>query len=300
MHLLGRSFTMVLNPGTPQARTVLSVPNYNFDYQKAYNLSTPIPVKAGDKLQVNCTYDPRLAQELPILRKAPSHFVTWGDGSSDEMCIGLAWTSTTVPSSPRVPLISAKRPVVRDNLIRPYPVGPTSGLIDHYYGDRSPPTPAAAIEGVPAVEQGSRRLAIFYPIATLSCNDPDRLMGDEGTPSSSRHLTWGISPQPRPSRAGGASEANRRTRSRMSLVRVDRHRVPAPISCGSNPSDPGSHSGGPIRPVAITPPRRRSFAGRRLLIDACVEVSRSGLRDDGASHPPVDRTDADRPDMPRM
>ena len=98
MHLLGRSFTMVLNPGTPQARTVLNVPNYNFDYQKAYNLKTPIPVTAGDKLQVNCTYDPHLAQELPILRKAPSHFVTWGDGSSDEMCIGLAWTSASVPN----------------------------------------------------------------------------------------------------------------------------------------------------------------------------------------------------------
>jgi len=99
MHLLGRSFTMVLNPGTPQARTVLSVTNYNFDYQKAYNLKTPIPVSAGEKLQVNCTYDPHLAQELPILRKAPSHFVTWGDGSSDEMCIGLAWTSASLPNA---------------------------------------------------------------------------------------------------------------------------------------------------------------------------------------------------------
>ena len=97
MHLLGVSFTMVVNPGTPGARTVLSVPNYNFDYQKAYNLSTPIPVKRGDKLQVNCTYDPTLAQKLPLLRVAPSHFVTWGDGSSDEMCIGLAWTSAQMP-----------------------------------------------------------------------------------------------------------------------------------------------------------------------------------------------------------
>jgi hypothetical protein len=99
MHLLGRSFTMVLNPGTPQAKTVLDVPNYNFDYQKAYNLKTPIPVTAGDKLQVNCTYDPHLAQELPILRKAPAHYVTWGDGSSDEMCIGAAWTSASLPDS---------------------------------------------------------------------------------------------------------------------------------------------------------------------------------------------------------
>jgi hypothetical protein len=88
---------MVLNPGTPQAKTVLDVPNYNFDYQKAYNLTDPIPVTAGEKLQVNCTYNPKLAQQLPALRKAPAHYVTWGDGSSDEMCIGLAWTSATLP-----------------------------------------------------------------------------------------------------------------------------------------------------------------------------------------------------------
>jgi hypothetical protein len=99
MHLLGVSFSMVLNPGTPQARTILSVPNYNFDYQKAYNLSTPIPVTKGEPIQVNCTYNPRLAQDLPILRKAPPHYVTWGDGSTDEMCIGLAWSSSTLPNS---------------------------------------------------------------------------------------------------------------------------------------------------------------------------------------------------------
>ena len=99
MHLLGQSFSMILDPGTPQARTVLSVKNYNFDYQKAYNLATPIPVKPGDRLKVTCSYDPQLAQELPLLRKVPPHFVTWGDGSSDEMCVGLAWMSATLPNT---------------------------------------------------------------------------------------------------------------------------------------------------------------------------------------------------------
>jgi hypothetical protein len=97
MHLLGQSFKLVLNPGTPQAQTVLNVPDYNFHYQKAYNLAKPIRVRAGEPLQVTCTYDPTLAQELPILRKAPPHFVTWGDGSSDEMCLGLSWISGQLP-----------------------------------------------------------------------------------------------------------------------------------------------------------------------------------------------------------
>jgi hypothetical protein len=99
MHLLGTAFTMVLNPGTPEAKTVLSVPNYDFHDQRSYNLSTPIPVTAGEPIKVTCTYEPTLAQELPLLRKAPPHFVTWGDGSTDEMCIGIAWTSKVLPNS---------------------------------------------------------------------------------------------------------------------------------------------------------------------------------------------------------
>ena len=48
----------------------------------------------GDKVRVTCTYDPRLRQELPSLRKLPARFVTWGDGSSDEMCLGtVGWVA---------------------------------------------------------------------------------------------------------------------------------------------------------------------------------------------------------------
>jgi len=99
MHLLGRTFKMVLNPGTPEAKTILNVPEYDFHDQRFYNLTNPVPVTAGEPVQITCTYDPTLAQELPILRKAPPHFVTWGDGSSDEMCIGIAWTSGSMPNS---------------------------------------------------------------------------------------------------------------------------------------------------------------------------------------------------------
>jgi hypothetical protein len=98
MHLLGVSFKMILNPGTAGAKTILNVPDYNFHYQKAYNLATPVPVAPGDTVQVQCTYNPALAQEQPLLRKVAPHFVTWGDGSSDEMCLGLMWTSASLPN----------------------------------------------------------------------------------------------------------------------------------------------------------------------------------------------------------
>ncbi len=97
MHLLGQSFQMELNPGTPQAKTVLNVPDFNFHDQRSYNLSEPIPVTKGESVKVTCTYNSALEQELPLLRSTPPHFVTWGDGSTDEMCIGIAWTSSVLP-----------------------------------------------------------------------------------------------------------------------------------------------------------------------------------------------------------
>jgi len=89
---------MVVDPGPPRARTVLDVPDYDFHHQHAYNLAKPVRVTAGEPVQITCTYDPTLAQELPALRKVAPHYVTWGDGSTDEMCVGVAWTSATLPS----------------------------------------------------------------------------------------------------------------------------------------------------------------------------------------------------------
>jgi len=99
MHLLGVGFTMVLDPGTPEATTVLDVPHYDFHHQRSYNLATPVRATAGEPVQVTCRYDPTLAQELPVLRKVAPHYVTWGDGSTDEMCVGVSWTSATLPNS---------------------------------------------------------------------------------------------------------------------------------------------------------------------------------------------------------
>ena len=78
---------------------MLDVRNYDFHHQRAYNLATPVRVTAGEPVQITCTYDPTLAQELPLLRNVAPHFVTWGDGSTDEMCVGVTWTSPSLPNA---------------------------------------------------------------------------------------------------------------------------------------------------------------------------------------------------------
>ena len=90
---------IVLNPGPPTPRPCSNVTNYNFDYQRSYTLKTPCITHPGDTIGVTCTYDPTLRQELPQLRKLPPRFVTWGDGSSDEMCLALVQTVSATASS---------------------------------------------------------------------------------------------------------------------------------------------------------------------------------------------------------
>jgi hypothetical protein len=93
MHLLGRSIKVELNPGTANAQTLLDVRNYDFDNQSVRPLSTPVAVHAGDVLRVTCTHDAGLRRLLPALHDTPPRYVIWGDGTSDEMCLGLmVWT----------------------------------------------------------------------------------------------------------------------------------------------------------------------------------------------------------------
>ncbi|TQS42578.1 monooxygenase [Cryptosporangium phraense] len=89
MHLLGKSIRVDLNPGTPNAKTLLDVPQYDFDNQAARPLARPAVVKPGDTLRVTCTHDATLRQKLPALKGLKPRYVVWGDGTADEMCLGV-------------------------------------------------------------------------------------------------------------------------------------------------------------------------------------------------------------------
>ncbi|MEU4419877.1 monooxygenase [Actinoplanes sp. NPDC024001] len=89
MHLLGRAIKVELNPGTAKAQTILDQPNYNFDDQALVPLAKPITVARGDTVRVTCTHDATLRAKLPQLKTLPSRYVVWGEGTSDEMCLGI-------------------------------------------------------------------------------------------------------------------------------------------------------------------------------------------------------------------
>ena len=89
MHLLGRSLKLTLNPGSATEKILLNVTNYNFDDQSSTVLKQPVAVKAGDTIRVECTFDPTLRQKIPQLKNLAPRYITWGEGSSDEMCLGV-------------------------------------------------------------------------------------------------------------------------------------------------------------------------------------------------------------------
>lgn len=82
MHLLGRSIRVDLNPGTPRARLLLEIPDWNFHWQAVYQLSTPVQVGPGDVVRVTCRFDTSRRQGAP-------RYVLWGEGTTDEMCLGI-------------------------------------------------------------------------------------------------------------------------------------------------------------------------------------------------------------------
>ncbi|MEO7069204.1 MAG: hypothetical protein ABI131_01775 [Nostocoides sp.] len=93
MHLLGRSISVVLDKGKTSEQTVLDIPVWNFDDQASTPLPKPVAVKPGDTLTVSCTHDQSIRDALPSFKAQPERYVVWGEGTTDEMCLGIVlWT----------------------------------------------------------------------------------------------------------------------------------------------------------------------------------------------------------------
>jgi mono/diheme cytochrome c family protein len=82
MHLLGRSIRVELDPGTPRAWLLLEIPRWSFHWQAMYQLADPVAVEPGQVVRVTCRHDVGL-------RRGPPRYVLWGEGTTDEMCLGV-------------------------------------------------------------------------------------------------------------------------------------------------------------------------------------------------------------------
>lgn len=89
MHLLGRAITVDVAKGSAAARRVLDIANWDFDDQGSIPLEKPVEVAAGDEITVSCRHDQSLRDVLPSFAGQRERYLVWGEGTTDEMCLGI-------------------------------------------------------------------------------------------------------------------------------------------------------------------------------------------------------------------
>lgn len=99
MHFRGKSFT--LDATFSQANlverdtTLLSVPNYDFNWQHIYEFKNPIPLRDIKSLNFTATFDNSSANPA---NPDPTQPVLWGDQTNEEMAVAFAFV--VIPRDP--------------------------------------------------------------------------------------------------------------------------------------------------------------------------------------------------------
>lgn len=86
MHFRGKSMIYTLEEPDGNRTVLLSVPNYSFNWQRYYELETPLDVKKGSKIIVEAVFD---NSERNPFNPAPQDTLYFGEQTSDEMMIGF-------------------------------------------------------------------------------------------------------------------------------------------------------------------------------------------------------------------
>ena len=69
---------------------LLDIPRWNFGWQRSFGLKQPVTLYSGDRLGLECTWDNSPDNQLIVGgEKLPPRDVNWGDGTQDEMCLGI-------------------------------------------------------------------------------------------------------------------------------------------------------------------------------------------------------------------
>jgi mono/diheme cytochrome c family protein len=85
MHIRGYDIRVELN-----GKTLLHIPRWNFHWQDAYYFEKPVDANVGDVIHVSCKFD-NSAVKQPLVNGnlLKPRYVLWGEGTTDEMCLGL-------------------------------------------------------------------------------------------------------------------------------------------------------------------------------------------------------------------
>lgn len=89
MHELGRRQRTEIRRADGNMACVLDIPDWDFAWQGAYTLQESLTIREGDSVWMGCTWDNSAANQPTVdgVQREPVD-VSWGEGTSDEMCLG--------------------------------------------------------------------------------------------------------------------------------------------------------------------------------------------------------------------
>ena len=94
MHTLGRSGSIGIVRQDGAVEVLLDIPDWAFEWQETYRFNRPVRLQAGDQLFVECHFDNTADHQLVIGGKQlEPRDVAWGEGTTDEMCLGNVLTT---------------------------------------------------------------------------------------------------------------------------------------------------------------------------------------------------------------
>lgn len=95
MHMLGTKMEAKVVRADGSEECLTRVDPYDFNWQWSYTLAQPVELQPGDRIDMTCHFD-NTAENQPIIDGEPQEprDVTYGDGTTDEMCIHYLEYST--------------------------------------------------------------------------------------------------------------------------------------------------------------------------------------------------------------
>jgi mono/diheme cytochrome c family protein/peroxiredoxin len=84
MHMLGKSIAVKMTPPEGEARTIVAIKEWDYNWQETYFFKEPLAVKAGTKFEVEAHYDN--SAKNPRNPFNPPRLVSIGEQTTNEMC----------------------------------------------------------------------------------------------------------------------------------------------------------------------------------------------------------------------
>lgn len=94
MHTRGTRAKLEIERAGGAKECVLEIPHWDFHWQGAYDLTQPKTARPNDRLALECHWDNTAANQ-PIVDgvRQPPRDLNWGEGTGDEMCLGLFYVT---------------------------------------------------------------------------------------------------------------------------------------------------------------------------------------------------------------